>query len=257
MTSPNGVGTNSTEKSPQEIQLEIARTRSAITEDLRVLSERFNPQQLRESAREVMRDAREEATHLIHDAKQAAFGKLIGAKDRAVEKVQTRVHALGDQTKHAGALTIGFLTKNRVMMSLLGVASGLLVYALRKPLRLPSLRAHHSESTRSFDRYNPPLDEPPVQPRLGADMEGDVTGEASSPFATRRRYATTSGTGGGNALPVIAATVIAGIGLGLLLPVGKRPRRALARAGERVWDEAREAAHYGADSARRLIRHRG
>jgi hypothetical protein len=254
MTSPNGVGTN-TEKSPAEIQLEIARTRSAITEDLRMLSERFNPQQLRESAREVMRDAREEATHLIHDAKEAAFGKLIGAKDRAVEKVQTRVHALGDQTMHAGVLTLDFLTKNRVMMSLLGLASGLLVYALRRPHRLPGARSDHGQAAYGSEHYSVPLDEPPMQPRLGADMDGDITGEASSPFATRRRRAVAVSRD--NRGVVIAATVLAGVGLGLLLPVSKRPRRALARAGERVWDEAREAVHHGAESARRIVRSRG
>ncbi|HEX5660227.1 MAG TPA: DUF3618 domain-containing protein [Polyangiales bacterium] len=244
MTSPNGVATN-TDKTPAELQLEIARTRSAITEDLRVLSERFNPQQLRESARDVMRDAREEATHLIHDAKEAAFGSLIGAKDRAVEKVQARVHALGDQTRHAGVLTLGFLTRNRVMMSLLGVASGLLVYALRgRTQRLPGARRDHGEPAYQFEHYSVPLDEPPMQPRFDA-------GDASSPFATRRQRAIAAASD--NRTTIIAATVLAGVGLGLLLPIGQRPRRALARAGERVWDEARVAAQYGADTARRAL----
>jgi hypothetical protein len=251
MTSPNGVGTNSTDKSPAEIQLEIARTRSAITEDLRMLSERFNPQQLRESAREVMRDAREEATHLIHDAKQAAFGKLIGAKDRAVERVQTRVHELGDQTRHAGVLTLDFLTKNRVMMSLLGIASGLLVYALRRPHRLlPGARADHGKPAYSFEHYSVPLDEPPVQPRQPGELDAS---EVSSPFATRRRRAVAVARDNSGA--VIAATVLAGIGLGLLLPIGRRPRRALARAGERVWDEARDAAEHGIEAVRRVRNH--
>ena len=55
MTSHNAIDAghkNGHDKTPEEIQLEIARTRSAITKDLKVLSERFGPQQLKESARE-------------------------------------------------------------------------------------------------------------------------------------------------------------------------------------------------------------
>jgi hypothetical protein len=73
MTSPNAIDVspkNHHDKTPEEIQLEIARTRSAITEDLRVLSERYGPQQLKESAREVIHEARVEATELMRDAKQ-------------------------------------------------------------------------------------------------------------------------------------------------------------------------------------------
>jgi hypothetical protein len=236
MTSTNG--TTPKELSPAELQLEIARTKSAITEDLRVLSERFNPGQLRESAREVMRDAREEATQLVQDAKQAALGPLLGAKDRAVE----RVHALGDQTRQAGVLTLEFLTRNRVMMSLLGVASGLLVYALRRPQRLlPRARIDHAQLAHRLEPYSVPLDEPPMQPRESSD--------ASSPFATRRGPTPVQRD---HRSAVIAATVFAGIGIGLLLPIGERPRRALARAGERVWDEAR---HRAADARRALGNH--
>ncbi|HEY6880796.1 MAG TPA: DUF3618 domain-containing protein, partial [Polyangiales bacterium] len=113
MTSPNGLTNHGSpqDMTPEQIQLEIARTRSAITDDLRALSERFDPAQLRESAREVMRDARAEAGHLIEDAKQAALAPLIDAKQRAL----ARVHSLGEQTREAGALTLDFLTKNRVM----------------------------------------------------------------------------------------------------------------------------------------------
>jgi hypothetical protein len=241
MTSPNGVGTTPNELSPAEIQLEIARTRSAITEDLRMLSERFNPTQLRESAREVMRDAREEATHLIQDAKQAAFGPLIDAKERAVE----RAHAIGEQTRHAGVLTLAFMDRNRVMMSLLGLASGILVYALRRPRRLPGARVDHNEPAYRFEHYSVPLDEPPVQPRTDPDL--------SSPFAARRYREPPRDHRG----TLIAATVIAGLGLGLLLPVGRRPRQALAHAGERVWDGARSVAREGVQGARRALGNHG
>jgi vacuolar-type H+-ATPase subunit H len=261
MTSSNGAQPAS-ELTPEQLQLEIARTKSAITDDLRALSDRFRPDLLRESAREVMRDAREEATHLmrdareeathlVHEAKDAAIDSLVGAKDRAIESVQQRVSAIGAQTRHAGVLTLEFLSRNRVMFSLLSVGTGLLVYALRghrlQQLRLPRVgsrrqlpgaRADHSEPGYQFEHHT--LDEPPLQPRYG-ERDGS---DASSPFATRRAS---------QRLPlardhrgaVVAVTVLAGLGLGLLLPVGERPRRALARTGARVWEGARAAAKEG------------
>ncbi|MDB4987612.1 MAG: hypothetical protein JWN04_2790 [Myxococcaceae bacterium] len=157
----NGHEKKMQDKTPEEIQLEIARTKSAITEDLRVLSERFSPQHLREGAREVMRDAREEANLLIREAKEATIGSLIGAKDRAVESVKEtvseKVHQLGNQAKLLGGhakvlggrakeasdLTVSFVSKNALTFSLLGVGAGWLLVALRNYRR--SRQSYHYE----------------------------------------------------------------------------------------------------------------
>jgi hypothetical protein len=272
MTSSNGAQP-ATELTPEQLQLEIARTKSAITDDLRALSDRFRPDLLRESAREVMRDAREEATHLmrdareeathlVHEAKDAAIGSLVGAKDRAIESVQHRVSAIGAQTRHASVLTLEFLSRNRVMFSLLSVGTGLLVYALRghrlQQLRLPRMgsrrqlpgaRADHGEPAHQFEHYSYPLDEPPLQPR-GGERDGS---DASSPFATRRASQRMPVARDHRGAVVVAVTVLAGLGLGLLLPIGERPRRALARTGARVWDGAQAAAKEGLSRAEQTL----
>jgi hypothetical protein len=53
-----------------------------------------------------------------------------------------------------------------------------------------------------------------------------------------------------NRLAIIGLTLAAGLGVGLLLPIGQRPRRALRRAGERVWNEAEQLARRGVGTQR-------
>jgi hypothetical protein len=179
----------------------------------------------------------------------------VGAKDRAIESVQQRVSALGEQTRQAGVFTAAFLTRNRVMLSLLSVGTGLLVYALRgqrmQNLSLPRLArqlpGRHAEPAYQFEHYSSALDEPPLQPRR---EERDY--EASSPFATRRRPSR-GPVAQDHRGAVVAVTVLAGLGLGLLLPIGQRPRRALARTGERVWDGAQAIARQGLSQAEQSV----
>ncbi|MDB4974848.1 MAG: hypothetical protein JWN48_3189 [Myxococcaceae bacterium] len=318
----NGHEKSMQDKTPEEIQLEIARTKSAITEDLRLLSERFSPQHLREGAREVMRDAREEASLLIHEAKEATIGSLIGAKDRAVESVKESVsekvnlvadqaRILGDQAKvlgghakHAGDLTVRFVSKNAVAFSLLGVGAGWLLVALRNYRR--SQRGDQlAYGQRDYYEYQLP---PHAERQRFSDTVRGTVGETARSVATNASRATdrareearsaidhtrevveqtrsqarqvvqqTSGrirhavqegraNAGDHKLAVVALTVAAGLGLSLLLPVGRRPRRALISAGERVWDEAQyrgrhlaeraqTTAHELADRARAGLRH--
>jgi hypothetical protein len=59
-------------------------------------------------------------------------------------------------------------------------------------------------------------------------------------------------TASNNGVAIVALTVVAGLGLGLLLPIGRRPRRALREAGERVWDSAQATAREVADRTRHL-----
>jgi hypothetical protein len=244
---------------PEELQLEIARTRSVITEDLRALGERFAPEHLKESARELLHDAREEATALIHEAKEAAFGSLRGVKDRALESVQERVSMVGTQARRAGDMTVDFVTQNRRLLSMLGLGAGALLMILRGGKLLPAsvlrlLPGMRGGAVYEYEHYNYPLDEPPIAPRGDA-----ISADMSSPYATRRSegeqlydarpHRRLGEVARDNRGLVVAGTILAGIGLGLLLPVSRRPRRAIARAGERVWDGAQAAARQGLSQA--------
>jgi len=275
-------------RTPEEIQLEIARTKSAITEDLRVLSERFNPQQLRESARELMHDARLEANHLIEDAKAATIGSLIGAKDRAVESVKESVHEkvqmLGDQARLIGdqAVVLGdrarrgaevgaqFVSRNALSFSLLGAGLGWLAMAYRNYRRQQLMRLPPaSQNLRFSDTVRGVATEAVRSVATPATRAVDrARDEARSALAASRSLAYDSrelavrtGSGMGRALrqtgqaaadhklAVVALTVAAGLGIGLLLPIGQRPRRALRNAGERAWAEAQTRAHRFAERA--------
>jgi len=273
-------------RTPEEIQLEIARTKSAISEDLRVLSERFSPQQLREQAREVMRDARIEAKHLIEDAKEATLGSLIGAKDRAVENVKESVHekvqmlgeqarmigeqavVLGDRARRGAEVTVQFVSRNAITVSLLGVGLGWLAVAYRNYRRnqfylLPSqrdglrntVRGIANEAVRSIATpATQAVDRARAEARSALAASRNLVDD-SRELALRTRDGVgralrqTREGAGDNTLAVVALTVAAGLGIGLLLPVGKRPRQALREAGGRAWAEAQARAHQLADRA--------
>jgi ElaB/YqjD/DUF883 family membrane-anchored ribosome-binding protein len=294
------------DKSPEEIQLEIAHTKSAITEDLRVLSERFSPQHLREGAREVMRDAREEATKLIEDAKQATIGSLIGAKDRAVESVKESVSEkvqligsqarllgnqvgsqaklLGEQAKQASDLTVNFVSRNALTVSLLGFGAGWLLVALRNYRRasrnggdvqdyyaLPAGRMPRNERVSDTVRSAGDVvqhdtangvrgmataathaaDRARAEARGALDETRARTQQARGALRETARRGAAVATD--NKVAVVALTVAAGLGLSLLFPVGRRPRRALVSAGERVWDGAQTTAHRLAERARQTV----
>jgi len=268
MTSPNATGQNGHDKTPEEIQLEIARTRSAITEDLRVLSERFSPQQIKENAKEVIRDAREEARELMKDAKEVAFGGLIGMKDRAVESVTERVGQLGERAtefgvkaREAGGLTVNYMSNHALTLSLLGAGAGWLWMAIRN-----YRRAQRGDYDYRYEHYSYPLDagaehgerqfEPGV--RGVANLATRATDQARERVrhtaqAARHTATRVRETASDNRGAIVALTVVAGLGLGLLLPIGRRPRRALLGAGERVWDGAQVVARDAAARTRGVV----
>lgn len=255
------------EKTPEEIQLEIAQTRSAITEDLLALSEKLSPQHLRENAREVMRDAREEAKEMLRDAKDAAIGSLRDIKDRAVERVSHGVDVIGDRARFASDATISFVSANALAMSLVGLGAGLLVVALRRRRRLAS-----GEHTYTYEHYSYPdaqevlPGEEPAPLRSAAIRPADMderrprmrsgTGRElehrARELGRRARQAAqhTRGVASDHRVAVVAMTIAAGLGIGLLLPVGRQPRATLRRAGERMWDGAQRVGHDLGDRAR-------
>ncbi|MET0342208.1 MAG: DUF3618 domain-containing protein [Polyangiales bacterium] len=253
MTSSNIVDTtrqsqngHSQEKTPEEIQLEIARTRTAITEDLLAISERLSPQHLRESAREMMRDAREEAREMLRDAKDAAVDSLVGVKDRAVERVSESVSLLGTQARRASDMTVSFVSANSVAVSLVGFGVGFLLIALQRRRRTPPLL----QRGYSHEHYELEGSEPLSRPRLTEQVRS-VASHASQAVDHARaevRGATTRATreareglthanqgirhaarrtrrlAADNRVAVLAVTVAAGLGFGLLWPTGARER---------------------------------
>lgn len=234
------------EKTPEEIQLEIARTRSAITEDLLALSERLSPEHLRESARDMMRDAREEAKGLLQDAKQVAVDSLRGAKDRALGSVQDTVSAIGGRARDASAITADFVSSHAVAISLLTAGAGWLVWLLR------SSRGVEDEYAYRYEHYAVPPSEPRDRLRsvsTRASKAVDAAREQVRSAAHRLDHARERAGAGlhgaarrtrelanDNRLAVVGLTLAAGLGIGMLLPVrsGRRDARERTRAAERA-----------------------
>lgn len=260
----NGHASNH-DKTPEEIQLEIARTRSAITGDLLALSERLSPQQLRESAREVMRDAREEAKDVLNHAKDAAFDSLRGVKDRALSSVQHTVTDIGDRARHASELTVSFVSAHRIAISLLGVGAGWLVWAVRSRRS----QADGGEYAYRYEHYNYPTQDEARESRLSRARDGvrSVASRATRAVdSAREQVRRAQGEGGDslrqragagirgaagrsrtvaadNRLAVVGLTIAAGLGLGLLLPVGQGARRTLRETGTRLQRTGQRLRH--------------
>ncbi len=254
---------NGHNKSPEQIQQEIASTRSAITDDLLALSEKFSPEQLRASAREALHEARIEVQDVLREAKDSAIGALRNAKERAIATIGERLTALGEQLRDGGALTLEFAARHAFALSLFGAGTGWLLLALRKRYRLPG-----GEPAYRYEHYLAPISveerEPAAQrvrsvatqasravdqARERVRSSAHDLGERAAELRERTGQTLRRAAGHSRAVvsdqrvAAVALTVAAGVGLGLLLPVGRGPqgRRATARA--RRWHEAVEAYH--------------
>ncbi len=107
-------------KTPHQIESEIVRTRSAISDDIRALGEKLSPEHLKQEAKEVLRDAKEEAANMLRNA-----------KDHAIESVTDTVHELSDRARRAGTAATGFASTHAVPLTLLGLGAGWLMLSLR------------------------------------------------------------------------------------------------------------------------------
>jgi len=130
----NGIGQNAPRKSksPEEIEAEIAQTRSVITDDINALGDKLSAENLRASAKGVIHDAKLEAQEFVREAKDAAVDSLRSAKDSAVESVAGVVHEIGDGARRAGSVTTRFVSANAIPLGLIGVGVAWLTMSMRR-----------------------------------------------------------------------------------------------------------------------------
>jgi ElaB/YqjD/DUF883 family membrane-anchored ribosome-binding protein len=128
-------------KSREQIQAEIAETRSALSQDLAALGEKLSPEHLKESARGVIAEVKHAASDTIRDAKEAAVGTLrhatdaaVGslreAKDHAFEAVSETAHEIGERAQRAGYATSNFVSTHAIPLSLVGIGLGWLMLSM-------------------------------------------------------------------------------------------------------------------------------
>jgi len=126
-----GAGTQK-RKSPEEIAAEITQTRSAITDDIQALGDKLSAEKLRETAKDVLHDAKQEAKNFVKETKDAAVDSLRHAKEAAVETVSETMHEVGVQARRAGGATARFVSANAVPLSLIGIGVAWLTLSARQ-----------------------------------------------------------------------------------------------------------------------------
>ncbi len=137
-------GQQTRKKTPEEIEAEISETRSAITEDIKALGEKFTPENLKQGAKDALRDAKEEAKDMLRTA-----------KDHAIDSVTETMSELGDRARHAGHVTGDFMTTNALPLALIGIGTGWLMLTMRHQRDRGSpryLRADWQEQSNWRDR---------------------------------------------------------------------------------------------------------
>ena len=141
-------------KSSREIEAEIGETRNAITEDIRALSDKVSPSNLKHEAKEAAKDAlntaKDTAVSKATEVKDAAVTKATEVKDVvvdkaqevkevAVEKAQQAAHAVQDtydevsyQTRRAGRAAFRYTADNAIPLGMIGIGAGWLIANARK-----------------------------------------------------------------------------------------------------------------------------
>ncbi len=96
---------STSDKSPEQIEAEIERTRERISSDIDAISYKLSPQRLRERAQETLHDAQEVVMSTVHDVTQA----------------------VSDQAKETSSSFFDLVKENPLPAALIGLGVGLLV----------------------------------------------------------------------------------------------------------------------------------
>jgi len=150
-------------KTREQIEQEIERTRSALSNDIHALGEKLSPEHIKENAKEVIREAktaaaesireaRTVATDSLRDVKDAAVGSLREAKDKTFETVSDTVHVIGRGAQRATNVTGEFVTAHAVPLALVGMGVGWLMLSMNHQRRRESDRHLASRYDREYDR---------------------------------------------------------------------------------------------------------
>lgn len=128
------------EQKAEQLREDIARTRSALSDDVKALGERLNPDQLKEDAKEVIHHAadaaRDGAKHIARDARDAAIGSLRHARERAVESITASADRVGERARDAGHAVSDFVATHAIPLTLLGAGAGWLMISMSHQRRL-------------------------------------------------------------------------------------------------------------------------
>lgn len=137
-------------KSSREIESEINETRSAITDDIKTLSDKLSPAHLKEEAKEAVVNAKNAAVDSAVEVKDAVIEKAVELKDNVTEKAAELGSAASEklaqakdaavetfeqveeQVEEIGAAAWQFTRANAVPLALIGVGAGWMIANSRR-----------------------------------------------------------------------------------------------------------------------------
>lgn len=166
-------------RSADQLREDIARTRSAISQDMAALGEKFKPDNLKENAKEVLThakdSAREGAKDMVREAKDAAVDSLRHAKDQAIESISESVHEIGQRARVVGHDVQDFVASHAVPLTLAGVGMGWLLVSLshQRRVRARGYLAEQYAGERGLDAAHGGLD-------VVRERAGDLSRRASN-----------------------------------------------------------------------------
>jgi ElaB/YqjD/DUF883 family membrane-anchored ribosome-binding protein len=129
-----------------EIQADIDQTRTEISDDLRTLGEKLNPDRLKSDAKEVVQEAKNAAVETLQEAKDVATNTFREVKDSAMETVHEKVDDLRHTVRDAERQTRDFLSENAMPLALIGIGAAWFVSKRRQ---------RSSVGDAGYDRYPP------------------------------------------------------------------------------------------------------
>jgi len=213
----------SDERSPEQIEIEIQRTRNRMSSNVDELGDRLSPDNLKQQAKEAIS-----------------------------EKAQDVVTAVGDQARETSTRMVDFITRNPLPVAAVGLGA-IWLFTLRQGNR----SAVSGDRMARFAYTGPERREPKSRPGVGrrfrdraasvrqglSDTASDM-GERAGELKERARDAR-----GGlermmndNPLAVAGGAAIIGLALGLLLPETEPERRVMGETRDEVVDRVQQAA---------------
>jgi len=143
------LGSDSADREPEEIRVEIAQTRTEMSGTLDAIQQRLAPEVLTEQAKDIARDATDQAKtaaqeilqdavrevkeaakevteHAVHEVKDAARDVTTGAKDAAwdatVGRAEDAVSSAGETARGMSSLVIDTIKQNPIPAALAGLS---------------------------------------------------------------------------------------------------------------------------------------
>jgi len=205
-------------KDPRKIESEIEETRAALGRSVDALGKKLTPEYVKEEAKEMLLEARDRGMQKARDL-----------KEQASEAMTKTFHQAGDQARGAGNAGLEFVRDNAVPLSLIGLGVGLLFTHSRSRNaelgRREEREPHGFDATDTGGRIKNQIERTDERARKGLEDARNRTRE----FAADRPLA------------LAAAAIIAGFGLGTLIPSTEGENRTLGGARDRLFGQAKGA----------------